>query len=134
MSRGRKLILIRDTFGIAAQEQKLLEEIGEFIEAVSDMDAFDDMKDEKEYIRLLDHVLEEATDCMIVALQLPKKSGKIKATKMVRQIIIKFIMTSNKISIDLFTLQVLQRHFDYKIERTLKKIQEVKKWNQQTTF
>ena len=32
MSRGRKLILIRDTFGIAAQEQKLLEEIGEFIE------------------------------------------------------------------------------------------------------
>ena len=134
MSRGRKLILIRDSFGIAAQEQKLLEEIGEFIEAVSDMDAFDDMKDEKEYIRLLDHVLEEATDCMIVALQLPKKSGKIKATKMVRQIIIKFIMTSNKISIDLFTLQVLQRHFDYKIERTLKKIQEVKKWNQQTTF
>ena len=100
MSIGRKLILIRDTFGIAAQEQKLIEEIGEFIEAVSDMDAFDDMKDEKEYIRLLDHVLEEATDCMIVALQLPKKSGKIKATKMVQQIIIKFIMTSNKISID----------------------------------
>ena len=122
MSRGRKLILIRDTFGIAAQEQKLLEEIGEFIEAVNDMDAFDDMKDEKEYMRLLDHVLEEATDCMIVALQLPKKGNRIKATKMVRQIITKFIMTSNKISIDLFTLQVLQRHFDYKIERTLKTI------------
>lgn len=126
MSRGRKLILIRDTFGIAAQEQKLLEEIGEFIEAVNDMDAFDDMKDQQEYMWLLDHVLEEATDCMIVALQLPKKENRIKATKMVRQIIIKFIMTSNKISIDLFTLQVLQRHFDYKIERTLKKIQEVK--------
>ena len=126
MSRGRKLILIRKSFGIEAQEQKLLEEIGEFIEAVNDMDAFDDMKNQDEYMRLLDHVLEEATDCMIVALQLPKKPGRIKATKMVRQIIIKFIMTSNKISIDLFTLQVLQRHFDYKIERTLKKIQEVK--------
>ena len=122
MSRGRKLILIRGTFGIAAQEQKLLEEIGEFIEAVNDMDAFDDMKDQQEYMRLLDHVLEEATDCMIVALQLPPKKGRIKATKMVRQIIMKFIMTSNKISIDLFTMQVLQRHFDYKIERTLKKI------------
>ena len=122
MSRGRKLILIRKSFGIEAQEQKLLEEIGEFIEAVNDMDAFDDMKNQDEYMRLLDHVLEEATDCMIVALQLPKKSGRIKATKMVRQIILKFIMTSNKISIDLFTLQVLQRHFDYKIERTLKKI------------
>ena len=129
MSRGRKLILIRDTFGIAAQEQKLLEEIGEFIEAVSDMDAFDDMKDEKEYMRLLDHVLEEATDCMIVALQLPKKGNRIKATKMVRQIITKFIMTSNKISIDLFNFQVLQRHFDYKIERTLKKIKKIQEEN-----
>ena len=129
MSRGRKLILIRGTFGIAAQEQKLLEEIGEFIEAVNDMDAFDDMKDEKEYMRLLDHVLEEATDCMIVALQLPKKGNRIKATKMVRQIIMKFIMTSNKISIDLFNFQVLQRHFDYKIERTLKKIKKIQEEN-----
>ena len=122
MSIGKKLIFIREKFGVAAQEQKLLEEIGEFIAAVDDMDAFDDMKDQQEYMRLLDHVLEEATDCMIVALQLPKKKGRIKATKMVRQIIMKFVMTSNKISIDLFTLQVLQRHFDYKIERTLKKL------------
>ena len=129
MSIGRKLILIRNTFGIAAQERKLLEEIGEFVEAVSEMDAFDDMKNQQEYMRLLDHVLEEATDCMIVALQLPKKKGRIKATKMVRQIIIKFIMTSNKISIDLFTFQVLQRHFDYKIERTLKKIKKIQEEN-----
>ena len=122
MSIGKKLIFIRENFGIAAQEQKLLEEIGEFIAAVNDMDAFDDMKDIEQYTHLLDHVLEEAVDCIIVALQLPKKQGRIKATKMVKQIITKFIMTSNKISIDLFTQEVLQRHFDYKIERTIKKI------------
>ena len=110
---------ILDFFGKEAQERKLLEEIEEFVDAITELDDFLNYKNQEEFNKLLDHTIEEIADCMIVATQIEK-------TEFVCSIIDRYALTSRNLSMSILSAEVIKRHVEYKLKRTLDLIEKIK--------
>ena len=113
----KKILSIKSNFVKEEQESKLLEEIFELEEALRNLEEEYSTIEQDNTNKLVNSVLEEVTDCVILALQINKTRSTVK-------IIDKLILSSPHIHSYLLTPQVLKGMFNYKLDRTQKRIQE----------